>query len=233
MALGRELGVLAAGASMIGDAVPPVVVGEQLFTDPPEVMLLDVEQAVVANAVDKRRREFGTVRLCARRALETLGYPPLAIVPGERGAPQWPAGVVGSMTHCAGYRGAAVARATDVHTIGIDAEPHEPLPDGVLEMIGCPREVARLAALRSADATVCWDRLLFACKEAVYKAWYPLTRKWLSFEEAWITIEPADQRFSADLLVPGPSVAGQPLQTFAGRWLVRDGLVLTAITVLV
>jgi len=218
---------------MISSAVPSVVAADELFTDPPDIVLFEVEEAVVANAVDKRRREFATVRHCARRALGALGHPPQALVPGERGAPQWPAGVVGSMTHCVGYRAAAVARTADVHTIGIDAELHAPLPEGILEMISRPEETARLAAHRSADGSVCWDRLLFSCKESVYKAWYPLTRRWLGFEHASVTVDPVDQTFSAHLLVPGPSVAGQPLQTFAGRWLIRDGLVLTAITVLV
>ncbi len=37
-----------------------------------------------------------------------------------------------------------------------------------------------------------WDRLLFSAKESVYKAWFPLTGRWLGFEEAAITINPAD-----------------------------------------
>lgn len=215
---------------MIADVVPPVVVADELFHDPPDVRLFDVEEAFVAKAVDTRRREFGTVRHCARRALEALGHPPLPLVPGQHGAPQWPAGIVGSMTHCVGYRAAALARSVDVHMIGIDAEPHAHLPEGVLEAIARPEEIPQLAALRSANASLCWDRLLFSCKESVYKAWFPLARKWLDFEQASITIEPAHCTFSAHLLVPGPSMAAQSLQTFAGRWLIRNGLVITATT---
>ena len=40
---------------------------------------------------------------------------------------------------------------------------------------------------------------------------------------------PSD-RFTARILIPGPDVAGQPLRGFDGRWLVRDGLVVTAVT---
>ncbi|HEY3692789.1 MAG TPA: hypothetical protein VGL46_21300 [Pseudonocardiaceae bacterium] len=50
------------------------------------------------------------------------------MVPGERRKPVWPPGVVGSLTHCTGYRAAAVAHRRGVLTVGIDAEPHEPLP---------------------------------------------------------------------------------------------------------
>jgi 4'-phosphopantetheinyl transferase EntD len=216
----------------LAEVVPPVVAAEERFTDPPDVVLFDAERALLARAVDKRRREFATVRHCARRALAALGHPPVALLPGERGAPQWPAGVVGSMTHCAGYRAAAVARASDVLTIGIDAEPHVALPDGVLAAIALPQERARLAQLHAAERSVCWDRLLFSAKESLYKAWFPLTRRWLDFEQALVTIDPVGRTFSARLLVPGPTVHGRSLQTFRGRWRLHDELVLTAITVL-
>jgi 4'-phosphopantetheinyl transferase EntD len=217
---------------MIAELVPRVVVTEELFADPPDVVLFDAERAAVARAVEKRRREFGTVRHCARRALGALGHPPVPLLPGEGGAPQWPAGVVGSMTHCAGYRAAAVARSSQVCTVGIDAEPHDVLPDGVLSSIMLPAERTHLAELSATDRSICWDRLLFSCKEAVYKAWFPLTRRWLGFEEASVTLDPVRHTFSAHVLVPGPSVHGAQLQAFHGRWSVYDGLILAAITVL-
>jgi len=132
------------------------------------------------------------------------------------------------MTHCAGYRAAAVARAADVTAIGggrraarraaaRGAGPH------------CPaRRAGRLAELTAAGAAVHWDRLLFSAKESVYKAWFPLTGRWLGFEEADVTIDPGGT-FDARLLAEGPVLAGGPLTGFGGRWLVRDGLILTAI----
>ena len=41
----------------------------------------------------------------------------------------------------------------------------------------------------------------------------------------------ADGTFRAALRVPGPVVDGRELASFAGRWVVRDGLVITAIAV--
>jgi 4'-phosphopantetheinyl transferase EntD len=63
----------------------------------------------------------------------------------------------------------------------------------------------------------------------VYKAWFPLTERWLDFDEASIAVDPSAGTFSALLLVPGPILEGTRLTAFAGRWLVRDGLILTAI----
>jgi 4'-phosphopantetheinyl transferase EntD len=216
---------------VIDDILPPPVVAEEAFGDLPGTVLFAEEEAVIAKAVDKRRREFTTARACARAALARLGLPAVPIVPGFRGAPQWPAGVVGSITHCNGYRACAVARDSDIVTIGLDAEPHDRLPDGVLDAVSLAPERARLAELTAVVPGVCWDRLLFCVKESVYKAWFPLTSRWLGFEEACIDFDPAGQSFSARLLVPGPVVNGQPLTGFTGRWLVSEGLIVTAIVI--
>jgi 4'-phosphopantetheinyl transferase EntD len=216
---------------VIEKLMPAGVASRDTTEDVPESAMFPEEAARVSKAVEKRRREFGTVRHCARTALGELGIAPVAILNGERGAPQWPSGVVGSMTHCAGYRAAVVARSSVIHTVGIDAEPHAPLPqEGMLTMIAREEEIPRLARLSSAEPGVHWDRMLFCAKEAVYKAWYPLTRKWLGFEEASITLDPSGT-FDARLLVPGPVVAGVRLDGFSGRWIVGDGLVITAIVV--
>jgi 4'-phosphopantetheinyl transferase EntD len=216
---------------VLADIVPPQVAADEAFGDVPGEVLFPEEEAVVARAVDKRRREFAAVRACARAGLARLGVPPVPILPGARGAPQWPPGIVGSMTHCAGYRAAAVARAEDMLTLGVDAEPDGRLPDGVLDAVATADERAGLDALASGAPGPSWDRLLFCAKEAVYKAWFPLTQRWLGFKEAAVTISPADGTFDARLLVEGPVLDGRRLAGFTGRWLARDGLILTAIAV--
>jgi len=180
---------------------------------------------VIARAVEKRRREFVTARRCARDALAKLGCPPVAILPGVRRAPQWPAGVVGSITHCEGYRAAAVAPAGLVASLGIDAEPHEPLPDGVFGAVTVAADRGHLRELARRAPGTHWDRVLFAAKESVFKAWYPLTGRELGFEEASLTFGP-DGTFTAEILAPDPLLRG-----FSGRWRVSQGLVLTAVTV--
>ncbi|MEU6275393.1 4'-phosphopantetheinyl transferase superfamily protein [Streptomyces populi] len=226
---------------MMEELLPESVVAVESHGDDGagDASLYPEELAVVSRAVGKRRREFASVRVCARRAMEKLGVAPAPVLPGERGAPQWPAGVVGSMTHCEGYAAAALVRAGDLASLGIDAEPHLALPDGVLETIALPAESARLERLGARTSAVHWDRLLFSAKEAVYKAWFPLTGKWLDFSEADIDVFPeptaAADGFSgglrARLLVPGPVVDGVLVQTFEGRWAVRNGLLATVVTV--
>ncbi|MET8700459.1 4'-phosphopantetheinyl transferase superfamily protein [Kitasatospora sp. NPDC004723] len=210
---------------MISELLPEAVVVETAYSDPPEARLEPEEQAAVARAVESRRREFTTVRHCARLALTRLGVPYRPLLPGLRGAPGWPDGVVGSLTHCAGFRAAAVARAEHVLSLGIDAEPALPLPEGVLDAIALPAEQQRDAALTTAHPDTPWDRILFSAKESVYKTWFPLTQRFLDFSEADLTLHPTGT-FTATLLVPSP------LPTLTGRWRVHNGHLATAITVL-
>ncbi|OEV07376.1 4'-phosphopantetheinyl transferase family protein [Streptomyces nanshensis] len=217
---------------MIGRMLPGWVSTEEIFVSGQEDTLSGLfpeERVAVARAVPKRQREFADVRACARSALGRLGVAPVPLVPGHRGAPQWPEGVVGSMTHCDGYRAAAVARGTDAVGIGIDAEPAEPTPDGVLGVISLPTEREHLRALAAAHPQVAWDRLLFSAKESVFKVWYPLTSRELDFSEAEITIDADAGTFSARLLVEGPVLGGERLRGFTGRWAARRGLLATAV----
>jgi 4'-phosphopantetheinyl transferase EntD len=222
------------GGTLLGRVLPDAVAVAERTDDPPEAEagMFDAEREAVARAVPRRQAEYRTVRYCAREALGRLGFGPVPILSGPKREPLWPDGVVGSLTHCAGFRGAAVARAGSVLGVGVDAEPHLALPEGVLERVAeHPGERAGLAALSGRDPDVHWDRVLFCAKEAVYKVWYPLARRWLGFEDAWMTLAP-DGGFHARLLVPGPIVQGRELTALDGRWVVADGLILAAVTLL-
>lgn len=214
---------------MIERILPGEVVAVTATADGAGAELFPEEETALGRAVDKRRREFTTVRACTRAAYRRLGLPPAPVVPGPKGEPSWSDGVVGSITHCDGYRACALARASEVLTIGIDAEPNAPLPDGLLPDIARPEERPALRELARHAPAVHWDRLLFSAKESVYKAWFPLARRWLGFEDATLTIDPETGSFSARLLVPGPLVDGRPLTELPGRWLAGRGLVATAI----
>ncbi|WP_338054217.1 4'-phosphopantetheinyl transferase family protein [Streptomyces spiramenti] len=216
---------------MIERLLPAPVVTEAAYDDAvqPGEGLFPEEAERIARAVDKRRREFTTVRHLARRALTRLGRPPAPILPNQRGAPQWPEGVIGSMTHCVGYRGVALASPGTTAGLGIDAEPDGPLPDGVLEVVTLDSERAQLAGLSAVRPELHWERLFFSAKESVFKVWYPLTERELDFSEAEIVVDPHHGTFTARLLVPGPVVGGEEVPVFPGRWGAGNGLVVTAI----
>lgn len=214
---------------MIEAILPATVIAVEAREDAADIVLFAAEEIAVGQAVEKRRREFTTARACVRAALSQLGLPAAAITNGARGEPLWPTGVVGSITHCDGYRACAIARSTEMASIGIDAEPHAALPEGVLGELATAQELRWLTRRSRAFPDVHWDRLLFSAKESVYKAWFPLVKRWLGFEDAAISFDASAATFTAQLLVAAPEVEGRPLPAFSGRWLIRDGLVLTAI----
>jgi 4'-phosphopantetheinyl transferase EntD len=222
-------------ADLLVSSVLPATEGmaySELYSDPPGLVPLPEEEPLIAKSVAKRRNEFITVRYCARIALGELGLPPVPILKGDKGEPCWPDGVVGSLTHCTGYRGAVVGRSAAVRSVGIDAEPHDTLPHGVLDAISLPEERSEIPEVMSADLH--WDRILFCAKEATYKAWFPLTKRWLGFEEAHISFEAdspgsATGGFVSRILIDGAALTGPPLTALRGRWAVERDLVLTAI----
>jgi 4'-phosphopantetheinyl transferase EntD len=213
---------------MIEQLLPAGVASYAVLEDDPDGRLFPEEAAQIARAVPARRREFATGRMCARAALRQLGMAEVPILSGHRREPLWPAGVVGSITHCPGYRAAAVARTVDAMAIGIDAELHAALPQGVLERVSSPQE---RTWLRAAPESFCWDRLLFSAKESLYKAWFALTGRALQFEDATVHFQPTDGCFSTRLSV-APEVHGvHEFNALEGRFMVSAGLALTAVVV--
>lgn len=212
---------------MIADVLPAGAVAAESFGPPGDRKLLPAEAAAIASADPIRRSEFAAGRAVARVALARLPAPTGPVLPGRAGEPRWPDGVVGSITHCAGYRACAVAWARDVAAIGIDAEPCLALADGLLAAVAGDAERARLAELSAAGPGMPWDRVLFSAKEAVYKAWYPHTGERPGLPGITVRIGQAGT-FAATL--PRGSAA-PPAARLTGRWLVRRGLIVTAVSI--
>lgn len=175
----------------------------------------------------RNRYQSLLARECARRGLLRLGHLPVAIPRLPGGGPAWPEGIVGSITHCAGYRAALVGRTADGRSAGIDAEPHRPLPPGVMELISSAGEQRLTGRLHAAAPHIHWDTLLFCAKEAVYKAWFPLAGTWVPMTQttAWLG---TDGSFRVTIRLRENQPGDLSLLTWKGRWAVRDGIVVAA-----
>ncbi len=220
---------MTSAGTTLGRILPACVETEECFGEPPGGALLPGEESAVAGAVAVRRREYSTVRACARVCLERLGHAPVAIPPGVGGAPVWPVGVRGSMTHCAGYAAGAVGPADRIAAVGIDAEPDAPLPEGVLEVVSTRAERECLRLMPATPDSPHWDRLLFSAKEAVYKAWFPLVGEWLDHHEAEIFFTWPGDAFTAVLARQELAVDGCRASRLHGRWTRARGILVTAV----
>jgi 4'-phosphopantetheinyl transferase EntD len=201
-----------------------VVAIETRRCQPDESMLWPEEREALGPVGARRFRDYALGRWCARQAIERLGMEPAPILRGSKRQPLWPAGVVGTITHTSGYAAAAVASDLQLRSIGIDAEPDEPLPGGVLGRIARPEDLEWVHG--SVGLGVGHrDRLLFSAKEAVYKAWFPVAGTWLGFADARLSVDPVAQTFRADILVDGP------LASVDGRFAAIGGMIVTSVEV--
>lgn len=213
---------------MIREIIPPFVAAVETRGDMTNAALLPEEARALGDAWTIRRRDFTLGRSCARRAAAELGLSPSPILIGSHREPLWPTGVVGSITHCTGYCAAVVGQKERLLAIGIDAETNAALPDGVLDAITIEEERQWLPARWQGDK-VHWDRVLFSAKESVYKAWFTIAGSWLGFKDVLLSLDPGRGIFHARFLVAGPIVNCQAISCFDGRFLVKDGLIVTAV----
>jgi len=158
--------------------------------------LFPVEAERMAKAVEKRQREFALGRRLAREGLARLGIAPTAIPMGADRSPEWPAGIVGSITHTKTWCAAAVARADQVVGLGLDVEMAEDLAHKLWDSICTPRDLAWLDA-RPAGERARLAKAIFSAKESAYKAQYLVTRTYLGFMAMSVTIDPDAGRFVA------------------------------------
>lgn len=159
------------------------------------------EEALSLRAVEARRLDFRLGRAVARRATERLLGAQLPIPKAEDGRPLWPAGVVGAISHSAKVAVAAVAATTDCVGIGVDIEQRNRLlKTDISEHVCRANEIAWLDA--AATPTDRNERLLrlFAAKESIFKALYPVELVYLGFHDAELCWDDATGAFDAELL---------------------------------
>ncbi len=170
--------------------LPLALPGVQLISTRFDPALLDPEDFTRCGvpgmtAVSKRQTEFLAGRLCACEALRrSTGTPCIPAVNEDR-SPCWPAGVVGSITHGAGWAAAAVARREQWRGIGLDVEKQIPTTraDRLVAEILTPHELEGYAALDETQRAL-RVTLTFSLKESLFKALYPLVNKRFYFQEA-------------------------------------------------
>jgi enterobactin synthetase component D len=180
----------------------------------------------------QRRIEFLAGRFCAQSALRAHA-PAIGTHTVPRGAdraPEWPPGIVGSITHTRGYAAAAVAHGDTLRGLGLDIERwvRPSAPANLGSHLARPGELAHLVAV-SGWSEVEALTLLFSAKESLYKCLYPEVQRYFGFHDATIaTLDVTSGHFEARLestLTPTLSEGF----TLHGRFERRDDVVVTTV----
>lgn len=182
--------------------------------DIPISQLYKEEQALIEHAINKRQMNFAAGRICAKRALSNIGIEEYPILMDDKGAPIWPVGIIGSISHATGYCVAVVARAKLGESLGLDVEEVARIKESIWLYSFCSEEVVWLRSQSTKSQQ--WASVMFAAKEAFYKAQYPLTHSWLGFKDVVVSIDQYSEEFELSLL--GPLKHWPAGRTFKGRF---------------
>lgn len=157
---------------------------------------LSVVSGVPPQAVRARQIAFFGGRLCAAAALAAQGHGLDAPLPRTAdGAPGWPAGWTGSITHAAGLAMAAVMPRRGAHDIGLDTES--------LIVEPTTRRAVLSQCLHAAEREAMGPQppaerltLVFSAKEAYYKAARRVVGRMIGFQEMRVIVDGDGKRFT-------------------------------------
>jgi 4'-phosphopantetheinyl transferase EntD len=155
---------------LVSRILAPGIFGAEMEDVGQELALFPAEEMLTDGWGQKRRRDFTLGRACARSALSKLGQDRIAIGRDNNGAPLWPEGVVGSITHTTGYAAALVAPLEQFSGVGVDAERVGGVTQNLWPRLFDREECDHLIGLQAEDRTR-MATLFFSAKEASHKAW--------------------------------------------------------------
>ncbi len=189
---------------LLSEVLGPEMTGADVEDNGQEVAEHPAEQLCVRNASAGRRREFSLGRLCARAALGQLTEASSPLLRTSSGAPAWPNGFVGSITHTKGYAAAIVGPAIHFRGLGIDAEEIGAVAPALWPTIFSSRERDYLQRLRG-NEQIRAATAMFCAKEACMKA----VQEFMELEFTEVQVSLGSTRFGARRTGwPGPTVYG-------------------------
>lgn len=199
--------------------VPPDAPRKEILT-----RLHTHEHTFAAQLPPQRLAQWAAGRIALRAAVDTLGIPCGAMLRADTGGPLLPGTVAGSIAHKRTLAVALAVAGTGIH-VGVDVEEDRPRAHLPAEEILTDDEVSAPPLPGFSRARLLLLR--FSLKEAVYKAIYPLVRRYVGFDEISVypceggtaTIVPHTELPAGLCMDGGWTVAGSHLVTFT---LVRE-----------
>ena len=193
----------------------PVLPGTALALAPKletGAVIVGEENALAEQMGSARKIDFASGRHCAHLAQQQLGLPPQPIL-SNRGAPVWPDGQCGSISHSKDWALAAVS--TTLRSIGVDVEAKGRVTEKFFRRLFRPQEVESFTKLPTPSPSVA-----FAAKEAGFKAAFPIAGAYIGFQEASIDLDWQAQCFH--IRYHGNHQPNAALESGEGFWRLTD-----------
>lgn len=149
-------------------------------------------------ACARKQIEFVSGRAAAHFALNQIGFPnAFPLLRGQKGEPLWPDGIAGSVTHCYPWSIAVAVKCPNLPAIGVDLETTERVQGtDISELVCGDTELDWVHSGNSQKRLT----MIFSGKEAVYKAFYPLCRRYIDFKDVELTWVSAQSCFQGKFL---------------------------------
>ena len=178
---------------------------------------------------NKRRDEYTLGRICAHRALSKFGLESVPILRNaETREPCWPESVRGSITHSDEFAAVAVGLSKDISGVGLDLESlSRSVNFGISRHVCVENERELLESLPSKQADLAL-RIIFSAKESIFKCLFPVSRTYLSFQDAKVTVNENESQFSFVLSKACDGITPQGFQ-HQGKYSVKGTMLLTSV----
>ena len=203
--------------------------GQQLSSWSDFLLLPEEIEFLATLSSSKRRAEFSLGRYCAHRALSKfkLEAEPILRNPDTR-EPCWPGSVRGSITHSENLAAAAVGLDKDISGVGIDMENlSRNINFNIRRHVCVETELKYLESL-SPDQAYRDIRIIFSAKESIFKCLFPISRTYLYFQDATVTINEKNSDFSFILSKECVGITPEGFQHY-GKYSIEENMLLTSI----
>lgn len=151
----------------------------------------DKEWQCIVSASLKRQQEFFCGRYFAHLLLGRMGLGDCEIGRDGKGCPQWPDGVVGSISHTRDFCAVSLAESKHFISLGIDLEESSRLKTSLWPRLFVRSEIEQLERIRDSANRMRHAAIMFSAKEAFYKCDYPLNHQPYMFTDAEVALDEA------------------------------------------
>jgi 4'-phosphopantetheinyl transferase EntD len=138
--------------------------------------LMESEEILATAVTLARVRELRAGRSSARCAIRHLKFEPAPILSADTGAPIWPAGLCGSLSHTHHHVAALVACSSYYDSVGVDINDGRVLGEKALGDVATPEELALVSWVTANSEANAVGNMTFSAKEALFKCQYTITQ---------------------------------------------------------